>query len=226
MTSTGSNHEKAKHENEHSHVHSVQTSNSIELAIEGASCGSCVAKIEKALAAVPGVTNAEMNLSQRTATVAGTANSSALIKALQDAGYNAAVTSAESDEDTLDAKEKADLEYYKQLMRKTWLALALGIPLMAYALVTGEMSVTTNTERIAWLVVGILTAGVLYFSGRHFFVGAWKSFLNHSANMDTLIAEDVFLIPLKKITDSIMILSKFFGHRVPVCLLESRYLTN
>ena len=188
MTSTGTNHEKERLENGQSHEHSVQSSNNVELAIEGASCGSCVAKIEKALAAVPGVNKAEMNFAQRTATVAGSANSSDLIKAVQDAGYNAAVASAESDEDALDAKEKADLEYYKQLMRKTWLALALGIPLMAYALITGEMSVTTNTERIAWLIVGILTAGVLYFSGRHFFVGAWKSFLNHSANMDTLIA--------------------------------------
>ena len=59
---------------------------------------------------------------------------------------------------------------------------------MAYALITGEVNVNTTTERIAWLVVGILTFGVLYFSGKHFFVGAWKSFLNHSANMDTLIA--------------------------------------
>ena len=46
----------------------------------------------------------------------------------------------------------------------------------------------TNLERISWLVVGILTFGVMYFSGKHFYVGAWKSFKNHSANMDTLIA--------------------------------------
>ena len=73
-------------------------------------------------------------------------------------------------------------------MRETWIALALGAPLMAYALITGEMSVNTTTERIVWLIIGILTLGVLLASGRHFFVGAWKSFLNHSANMDTLIA--------------------------------------
>ena len=73
-------------------------------------------------------------------------------------------------------------------MREPWIALALGAPLMAYALITGEMSVNTTTERIVWLIIGILTLGVLLASGRHFFVGAWKSFLNHSANMDTLIA--------------------------------------
>nr|WP_284143613.1 copper-translocating P-type ATPase [Vibrio alginolyticus] len=50
------------------------------------------------------------------------------------------------------------------------------------------MTVTTTTERVVWFIVGLLTLGVLYFSGKHFFVGAWKSFVNHSANMDTLIA--------------------------------------
>ena len=59
---------------------------------------------------------------------------------------------------------------------------------MIYSLFVGEMTVTTATERVTWLVVGILTLGVLYFSGKHFFVGAWQSLKNHSANMDTLIA--------------------------------------
>jgi len=68
------------------------------------------------------------------------------------------------------------------------IALSLGVPLMLYGLVTGEMSVNTTTERIVWLIVGIMTLGVMVFSGRHFYVGAWNSFKNHAANMDTLIA--------------------------------------
>ena len=73
-------------------------------------------------------------------------------------------------------------------MRDMTIALCLGVPLMIYSLVIGEMSVTTTTERIGWLIVGLLTLGVMVFSGRHFYVGAWQSFKNHSANMDTLIA--------------------------------------
>nr|WP_075186926.1 heavy metal translocating P-type ATPase [Teredinibacter haidensis] len=159
-----------------------------ELIIDGAGCASCVGKIEGALKAVSGVQQAEMNFAQRTVSVSGTAPNEALIQAVERAGYNAKVSSAESDSDELDEKEQADLAYYKKLMRETWIALALGAPLMAYALITGEMSVNTTTERIVWLIIGILTLGVLLASGRHFFVGAWKSFLNHSANMDTLIA--------------------------------------
>ncbi|AUD80057.1 copper-translocating P-type ATPase [Kangiella profundi] len=156
--------------------------------IEGAGCASCVGKIESALKAVPGVENAEMNFAQRTVSVTGNAEAADLVKAVEKAGYNAKLAAAESEDDALAEKEKADQAYYKRLMKETWIALSLGVPLMAYALITGEVNVNTTTERIAWLIVGILTFGVLYFSGKHFFVGAWKSFLNHSANMDTLIA--------------------------------------
>ncbi len=159
-----------------------------ELIIEGAGCASCVGKIESALKAVSGVENAEMNFAQRTVSVTGNADAADLVKAVEKAGYNAKLAAAESEDDALAEKEKADQAYYKRLMKETWIALSLGGPLMAYALITGEVNVNTTTERIAWLIVGILTFGVLYFSGKHFFVGAWKSFLNHSANMDTLIA--------------------------------------
>merc|ERR1712023_172577 len=59
---------------------------------------------------------------------------------------------------------------------------------MIYSVVGGEMTVSTNGERLSWLAVGLLTLGVMVVSGKHFYVGAWQSFKNHSANMDTLIA--------------------------------------
>ncbi|PTB82975.1 Cu+ exporting ATPase, partial [Pseudidiomarina aestuarii] len=159
-----------------------------ELIIEGAGCASCVGKIESALKSVSGVENAEMNFAQRTVSVTGTASPSALVKAVERAGYSAKVATSESDGDALAEKEQADWAYYKRLMREMTVALSLGVPLMIYSLFVGEMTVTTATERVTWLVVGILTLGVLYFSGKHFFVGAWQSLKNHSANMDTLIA--------------------------------------
>ncbi len=159
-----------------------------ELIIEGASCASCVSKIEGALNKVPGVARAEMNFAQRTVSVSGNANFDVLIKAVEQSGYNAKVTAAESDDDALDEKEKADVAYYKKLMWEMAIALALGIPLMAYSLVGGSMTVSTTNEQLVWLVVGLLTLSVMVFSGKHFYVGAWQSFKNHSANMDTLIA--------------------------------------
>jgi Cu+-exporting ATPase len=159
-----------------------------EFIIEGAGCASCVGKIESAIKKVPGVTQAEMNFAQRTVSVNGSANNLDLIKAVERAGYNAKASNADNDDAALMEKENADHAHYKKLMRDMSIALSLGIPLMIYSLVGGAMTVTTVNEQIVWLIVGLLTLSVMIFSGKHFYVGAWISFKNHSANMDTLIA--------------------------------------
>ncbi len=159
-----------------------------QLIIEGAGCASCVGKIETALKNTQGVVSAEMNFADRTVLVTGTAKTPELISAVESVGYNAKAFDDSAATDALDEKEAADWAYYKKLLRDTVIALSLGVPLMVYGLFIGEMTVETNTERLSWLVVGLLTLSVMYFSGKHFYLGAWKSFKNHSANMDTLIA--------------------------------------
>ena len=155
--------------------------------IEGANCGSCVAKIEKALNSVQGAQNVEMNFAQRTVRVEGKARESTLIKAVENIGYSAKPMSNESDQDALDEKAKSDEAHYKKLMRNMILALGFGAPLMIYGLIF-DMSVTTDTQRIAWFLVGIVTLVVMAISGKQFYNGAWQAFKNHAANMDTLIA--------------------------------------
>lgn len=163
-------------------------SHSIYLSVVDASCASCVDKIERALNAVPGVHDAAMNLAQRSVAVTGHVEESSLIKAIESVGYTAKIAGDLSDRDSLDEQEKSDEAYYRRLMRETWAALSLGVPLMVYGLLIGEMSVNSSGERLVWLVVGVATLVVMYWAGKHFYIGAWKSFLNHSANMDTLIA--------------------------------------
>tara|TARA_R110002072_G_scaffold48207_1_gene131752 strand:- start:603 stop:2888 length:2286 start_codon:yes stop_codon:yes gene_type:complete len=158
------------------------------LSVPDASCASCVDKIERALTGLDDVQEATMNLAQRSVTVSGSADVSRLIEAIESAGYTAKMASDPSDPNALDEQEKTDEAYYRRLMRETGVALSLGVPLMIYGLFIGEMTVNTPVERTAWLGVGLATLGVMYWAGKHFYVGAWKSLLNHSANMDTLIA--------------------------------------
>jgi len=168
--------------------HRCDSSTEYELLIDGANCGSCVKKIETALRNVQGVDHAEMNFAQRTVLVSGSSGVEPLINAVEQAGYHAKVSVAENDEAAMTEKEASDLAYYKKLMRDMSISLGVGIPLMLYGLFIGDMSVSTPAERFAWLAVGIVTLAVMYFSGKHFYTGAWQSFKNHSANMDTLIA--------------------------------------
>ncbi len=162
--------------------------NSQELLIEGASCASCVGKIEKALNELDGVEQAQMNFALRTVSVTGNVDTNTLIKTIESIGYNAKSADDSSDEELLDEKEIAEQQYYKKLMQQTWIGLGLGIPLMLYSVFGPAMTVNSTIERTVWFAIGVICFGVLYFAGKHFFVGAWKSFINHSANMDTLIA--------------------------------------
>jgi Cu+-exporting ATPase len=164
----------------------ASTNQEQQLAITGATCAACVRTIENALRNTPGVNQAQMNFADRTARVSGSADPQALIDAVEKAGYGASLL---DDSDDGDAREKQERQHYRGLLRHTWLGLGLGAPLMAWGLLGGNMMVQPGTaSQWIWLGIGLLTLAVLATAGRHFFVGAWKAFLNHNANMDTLIA--------------------------------------
>jgi heavy metal translocating P-type ATPase len=67
------------------------TDHPLSFQVDGMSCASCVARVEKALAATPGATGASVNLAANRATVTGTADPQALRDALARAGYPAPV---------------------------------------------------------------------------------------------------------------------------------------
>ncbi|MZR64497.1 heavy metal translocating P-type ATPase [Alcanivorax sp. DP30] len=158
----------------------------ITLNITGATCAGCVRTIEEALRNTPGTEQAEMNFADRTARVRTSSAASDLIQAVQDAGYGASEARPEDDGSEREAREQA---HYKQLLTHMWLGLGLGVPLMAWGLLGGDMMVRPGeTSQWVWLGIGLATLAVLATAGRHFFIGAWKAFNNHNANMDTLIA--------------------------------------
>jgi Cu+-exporting ATPase len=155
----------------------------IRLSIGGMSCAGCVASVEKALQQVDGVESASVNFAEHTAEVQGTAPIAWLIKAVVDAGYEAAELKTAEDTESKEAEEYAQ---FRQLIRKSLLAAIVGAPLFVSGLM-GKMPALADHQGF-WLGIGLITLFVLYYSGSNFYKGAWKSFLNHNANMDTLIA--------------------------------------
>ncbi len=159
-------------------------SQSYRLSISGMSCAGCVAGVENALNSVEGVENAAVNFAEHTANVTGLMTAEALVKAVKAAGYDAAELTA-GDAEQIEEKEQQDLIRYRQLIKKSIAAAAVGFPLFIASLL-GVLP--TLESRFFWLVVGLFTFAIMIYSGKHYYKGAWKAFKIHNANMDTLIA--------------------------------------
>ncbi|WP_226701818.1 heavy metal translocating P-type ATPase [Microbulbifer elongatus] len=155
--------------------------------LQGVSCAGCVRKIESALGDVSGVDDARVNLGDKTLTVRGHAAAQDCIDAVESAGYGAELVQASARE-LREQQREEEYSHYRQLLWRAGIALGLGIPLMVWGLVTGEMGVNSSFQQIAWGSVGLVTLLVLVFCGGHFFTGAWRAFRHHSATMDTLVA--------------------------------------
>ena len=156
----------------------------VRLSIGGMSCAGCVASVEKALKATAGVGEATVSFAEHTAEIRGEADAATLIQAVVDAGYEAAELKSLDEEQTeRDTREQA---HYRLLLKRSAVAGAVGVPLMV-ADMAGWLPTLVEGQGV-WLLLGLLTLAAMIYSGRHFFINAWKQFRHHNANMDTLIA--------------------------------------
>jgi len=156
-----------------------------QLLINGMSCASCVSRVQKALQAVPGVTQARVNLAERSALIMGSASATDLVLAVENAGYG-----AEAIEDDMKRRARQQETAVATMTRFRWqavVALLLGVPVMVWGMWGDNMMVTAD-NRTLWLCIGVLTLGVMIVAGGHFYRSAWKSLTNGTATMDTLVA--------------------------------------
>lgn len=163
----------------------INTTDTLHFSIPGMSCAGCVAKIEKALLTVHGVTDSRVNLADKTAEVDGIAEVAEILLTLESIGKPG--TLIDSEQENRDEQERADKRQYAYLIKHSFLALAFSLPLMIYMFV-GSMSIHSITDQLQWGIIGVLSLGILLFSGGHYFKGMWQNLKHGSANMDTLIA--------------------------------------
>ncbi|WP_445359002.1 heavy metal translocating P-type ATPase [Microbulbifer sp. ANSA005] len=155
--------------------------------LSGVNCAGCINKIETAVKAVAGVTDARVNLSDKILSVYGPAEAESCIEAVRGAGYGAELLRSSEREQRAEQREQTQRHYRQQLWRSAF-ALGVGVPMMAWGLITDKVSVNTPVEQLAWGVMGLITLAVLVFCGGNFFSGAWKALRHHNATMDTLVA--------------------------------------
>ena len=162
----------------------------VELAIEGMTCASCVGRVERALAAVPGVTEAQVNLATERANVTGTADIAALIAAVEGAGYTARQRQAASDGS---AAERREAEA-QGLRRDVLIAGALTLPVFVLEMgahlfpPVHHLIMATIGMQANWLIQFALTTLVLAFPGIRFYALGFPALARGAPDMNSLVA--------------------------------------
>lgn len=158
----------------------------VVLSVRGMTCASCVGRVEKALRAVPGVKEATVNLASERATVRAEGVSPAsLIRAVEDAGYEASVQDASRASRT-DELAEAEAREDRTNRRDLALAATLTVPLLVIAMSHGAIP-GTDGPLARWAQLALATP-VIFVAGRRFFTGAWAALRHRTANMSTLVA--------------------------------------
>lgn len=156
-----------------------------QLLLSGMSCASCVSRVQNALQSVPGVTQARVNLAERTALVMGSASAAELVQAVEKAGYGA--EAIEDDQQRRERQQETAIATMKRFRWQAIVALLVGVPVMVWGMI-GDNMMVSDDNRSLWLVIGLVTLAVMVFAGGHFYHSAWKSLKNATATMDTLVA--------------------------------------
>lgn len=153
----------------------------VDLAIDGMTCAACVARVEKALVNVPGVSKAEVNLATKTARIEGQdASLDALIEAVEAIGFDAAPLQpvAAGDHD-----QRALLRAVQARRDAIW-GMAFASPFLI-----GMIGMPFGHDWMPPVWVQLALASVLQFwLGARFYVGAWKALRAGAATMDLLVA--------------------------------------
>jgi Cu+-exporting ATPase len=155
--------------------------------VEGMTCSSCAGRVEKALRAVPGVTEANINLAIERADVRGLAGITqlpALAAAVSAAGYRAVIARpAETQAGAEDAHRAHEQAQLRREFAVLMISAALAMPLLWQM---AAMSLGLHWHLPAWLEL-LLATPVQFVIGARFYRSAWAAVRARAGNMDVLV---------------------------------------
>lgn len=168
------------------------TAATVELSIDGMTCASCVGRVERALRAVPGVSEASVNLATERATVKGSVDAATLVRAVEAVGYAAKPVdrSSAANAEAEAAKEEERRVLSRDLMIATVLTLPVFILEMGSHLIPGMHHLIASTIGMtaSWLIQFALTTLVLALPGLRFYRKGIPALLRAAPDMNSLVA--------------------------------------
>ena len=176
----------------------TQEIKTLTLPVEGMTCASCVARVEKALKKIDGIGEVNVNLATEKVTVSfnpAQTGVSKFTEVVEDAGYKLLPPEEEQssggNEEFGSPSEIQHKEAYKKLKAEFIFSAVISIPVMIISML--EMTEWFSTlipftpaevNRLLFLASTL----VIFISGKRFFTAAWKIAKHFSADMNTLVA--------------------------------------
>ncbi|MBY4675444.1 heavy metal translocating P-type ATPase [Marinobacterium arenosum] len=155
------------------------------LALEGVKCAGCVRSLERALGEAEQINDFAINFAERSAAIQSEAPIERIVEVIAQAGYGAVPIDDQQDQQRL---EQAAKQQYRQTLRRSLVALAVGALLMGTGLFGWMPDLTAGGGRLAGLLIGLVVLLVMIFCGGAIYRGAWQSARHLRFNMDSLIA--------------------------------------
>lgn len=165
----------------------------ISLPVEGMTCASCVARVEKVLNKVEGVTKASVNLASEKASfqfIGGDEELKKIASAVDEAGYKLVLPDLSVQASAATGETSKEKEY-RGLKNDFTIAVALGIPIMIISMLSmtdwWSEHIQMDMQNVNTLLF-LATSVVMFGPGKRFFIVAFKIAKHFQADMNTLVA--------------------------------------
>ncbi|RZJ80433.1 MAG: heavy metal translocating P-type ATPase [Flavobacterium sp.] len=159
---------------------SQQNTKTISLPVLGMTCAGCAVSVESVVGAQEGVRQAAVNYASQKLSVSydpELTKPASFRKALQSAGYDLILDAEKGDE----LQEEVQANAYQSLKRRTIISGVLALPVVVIGMFFMDMPYGNY-------VMMLLTAPIVFYFGKGFFINAYKQARHSKANMDTLVA--------------------------------------
>lgn len=175
--------------------------------VTGMSCAACVARVEKAVNKVAGVSSCSVSLLTNSMGVEGNADAAEIIKAVENAGYGASLqgtdTGSTFSTETLTSLENKSLSpdtevdslkdrespiLIKRLILSTGFLLLLMYISMGHTMWGWPLPSWFNGNHLAMGLLQMILAAIIMLINKKFFISGFKSVIHGAPNMDTLVA--------------------------------------
>jgi Cu2+-exporting ATPase len=169
-----------------------------QYSVTGMSCAACQARVEKAVSKVPGVSSCSVSLLTNTMGVEGDADDTAVINAVEKAGYGAASFENHKDDGHsrntgFAAQEEALKDHETPVLRKRLISSVIFLAALMYISMGCTMFGWPSPPYIgsgaaARSLTEMLLCIMIMIINRHFYTSGFSALMHGSPNMDTLVA--------------------------------------